>query len=231
MTDTAPRIAVIIPCYKVEEQVLEVLARVPASVWRIYCIDDACPNGSGKLIEAKCADKRVKVLYNEKNQGVGGAVKAGYFAAWRDGCAVAVKIDGDGQMDPTLIDRFVAPLLSGRCDYTKGNRFFYLEDVKDMPAIRLIGNAALSFLSKLSSGYWQLFDPANGYTDTEGGTGLGLAIVQSMASAHGWSVSIDDSETGGARFVVTGASTVIEDGDGSPQYSLEGPQPDSAIGE
>lgn len=164
MTDTAPRIAVLVPCYKVERHVLDVLARIPQSVWRIYCIDDACPNRSGRLIEEKCADSRVKVLYHESNRGVGGAVKTGYRAARADGCTIAVKIDGDGQMDPELIDRFVAPILAGQCDYTKGNRFYYLEDVEAMPVFRMFGNAALSFLSKLSSGYWSLFDPTNGYT-------------------------------------------------------------------
>ena len=77
---------------------------------------------------------------------------------------VVVKIDGDGQMDPALIPRFTDPVLAGECDYTKGNRFFRIEDVRQMPALRLLGNALLSFATKLSSGYWQLFDPVNGYT-------------------------------------------------------------------
>jgi hypothetical protein len=77
---------------------------------------------------------------------------------------VVVKIDGDRQMDPALIPRFVAPILAGRADYTKGNRFFRLESLRAMPASRKFGNAILSFLTKLSSGYWSVFDPTNGYT-------------------------------------------------------------------
>ena len=131
---------------------------------RIYCVDDACPDESGKFIMAECKDKRVKTLFHETNQGVGGAVITGYKQALEDGADVIVKIDGDGQMDPALIDAFVDPIITGACDYTKGNRFYNVEDVKTMPAMRLLGNAALSFMTKLSSGYWNVFDPTNGYT-------------------------------------------------------------------
>lgn len=96
--------------------------------------------------------------------GVGGAVMAGYQAAIADGMDIMVKIDGDGQMDPALIAFFVAPILAGEADYTKGNRFYDLEEIRAMPRMRLFGNAVLSFMTKLSSGYWDLFDPTNGYT-------------------------------------------------------------------
>jgi len=137
---------------------------MPLSVSRIYVVDDACPDGSGALVINRCDDPRVRVLFNKVNLGVGGAVKHGYRAAVADGADVAVKVDGDGQMDPALIPLFVAPILSGRADYTKGNRFFDVSVMKKMPFVRLFGNAVLSFLSKLSTGYWSLFDPTNGYT-------------------------------------------------------------------
>ena len=89
---------------------------------------------------------------------------AGYRAAIEAGAAVIVKIDGDGQMDPALIGTFIQPLLAGEADYTKGNRFYDLEMIKRMPGIRIFGNAVLSLLTKLSSGYWNLFDPTNGFT-------------------------------------------------------------------
>ena len=158
------KIAVVVPCYKVRGAVLDVLARMPTIVDHIICIDDACPDGSGRLIQEKCRDPRVTVVFHERNTGVGGAVKTGYLAAREAGCDVAVKIDGDGQMDPQLIAAFVKPIALGQADYTKGNRFFRIEDVRRMPRIRLIGNAVLSFLSKFSTGYWNLFDPTNGYT-------------------------------------------------------------------
>ena len=89
---------------------------------------------------------------------------SGYQAAITDGADVIVKVDGDGQMDPSLISCFVDPILAGEADYTKGNRFYDLEEIRAMPPIRLFGNTVLSFMSKLSSGYWDLFDPTNGYT-------------------------------------------------------------------
>jgi glycosyltransferase involved in cell wall biosynthesis len=160
----AERIAVVIPSYKVKDHILGVIASVGTDVDRIYVVDDCCPVGSGDFVEAHCSDPRVAVLRHEINQGVGGAVMTGYRSAIADGCHIIVKIDGDGQMDPSLIPAFIAPIRAGEADYTKGNRFFDLEQIHAMPTIRLFGNAVLSFLTKLSSGYWDLFDPTNGFT-------------------------------------------------------------------
>jgi dolichol-phosphate mannosyltransferase len=158
------KVAVIIPCYRVKAQILGVIARVGSEVWRIYVVDDACPEGSGDFVRANCKDPRVQVLSNAENRGVGGAVMAGYAAALRDGADILVKVDGDGQMDPALIPRFVRPIAAGQADYSKGNRFYDLTRIGQMPTIRLLGNAALSFVSKLSTGYWNVFDPTNGFT-------------------------------------------------------------------
>jgi len=157
-------IAVVIPCYKVSVHICNLIQKIGSEVDVIFVIDDCCPEGSGALVNRSCNDSRVHVIYNAVNQGVGGAVIAGYKAATAFGADVIVKLDGDGQMDPVLIPSFVAPILSGVADYTKGNRFFDLEAIRSMPKIRLFGNAALSFMTKLSSGYWDLFDPTNGYT-------------------------------------------------------------------
>lgn len=158
------RIAVVVPCYRVADQVLAVLAAIPPQVRKIYCIDDACPQASGDHIIAHNHDPRVVVIRHAHNGGVGAATMSGYRAALADDMQLVVKIDGDGQMDPALIPRFVRLLMSGEADYCKGNRFHRLSSVGDMPATRLFGNAVLSFLTKLSSGYWQIFDPNNGYT-------------------------------------------------------------------
>lgn len=157
-------IAVVIPCYRVARQVLGVIARIGPEVDWIFAVDDACPEGSGDAIERDCRDPRVRVLRHERNLGVGGATITGYRAALSVGAEIIVKLDGDGQMDPALIPRLVRPIREGRADYVKGNRFHRLSDVAAMPRLRLIGNAALSFLAKLSTGYWQLFDPNNGFT-------------------------------------------------------------------
>ena len=104
------------------------------------------------------------MLRHVENQGVGGAVVTGYRAALAANADIVVKIDGDGQMDPASIPDFLAPIRSGTADYAKGNRFYNPESLAQMPAIRLVGNAGLSFMCKLSSGYWHVFDPTNGYT-------------------------------------------------------------------
>lgn len=161
---TAPSIAVVIPCYKVTRHILGVLAAIGPEVDRIYVVDDRCPDQSGAFVREHNSDPRVVVLEHAENQGVGGAVMTGYQAAIADGADIMVKVDGDGQMDPALIGDFIAPILAGEADYTKGNRFFDLEQIGNMPPMRLFGNAMLSLLTKLSSGYWDLFDPTNGYT-------------------------------------------------------------------
>ncbi len=157
-------LAVVIPCYKVTRHIMDVINSMPKIVERIYAVDDCCPDKSGEFVLTNNKDPRVKVLFNEKNKGVGGAVMSGYKAAIADNMQIAVKVDGDGQMDPALIPEFIEPILNGDADYTKGNRFYNLEEIHQMPKVRLFGNAALSLLNKLSSGYWDVFDPTNGYT-------------------------------------------------------------------
>jgi len=106
----------------------------------------------------------VSVLFHETNQGVGAAVCTGYRAALADDMDIVVKLDGDGQMDPGLIRRLIAPIVGGHADYTKGNRFFSMDALASMPKVRLFGNAALSFVNKTVNGYWDVMDPTNGFT-------------------------------------------------------------------
>ena len=160
----APRVAAVVPCFRCKAQVARVLAGIGPEVGHIYVVDDACPEGTGAWVAEHVHDPRICVLHHTRNQGVGAAMVTGYRAAWADGAEVVIKLDGDGQMDPALIPRFLEPILQGRADYTKGNRFFTLRSLAGMPRTRLLGNAALSFLAKLSTGYWSLFDVTNGYT-------------------------------------------------------------------
>lgn len=159
-----PEIAIVIPCYRVKSHVLNVLSKIGPECGLIYVIDDACPEGTGVFVEQHCKDFRVRVLFNPINMGVGGAVLEGYRQAIDDGAEIIVKVDGDGQLDPTLIPNFVIPIREGWADYTKGNRFYSIESLRPMPWQRLLGNAVLSFFTKFSSGYWDIFDPTNGYT-------------------------------------------------------------------
>jgi dolichol-phosphate mannosyltransferase len=158
------KVSVVIPSYKVKAKILSVLEKIGPEVTRIYIVDDKCPESSGDFVRDNSGDPRVEIIYHEKNLGVGGAVISGYKKAIEEDMDIVVKIDGDGQMNPEIIHSFIAPILSHQFDYTKGNRFYRIEDVQKMPAKRLFGNTALSFLSKASTGYWQLFDPTNGYT-------------------------------------------------------------------
>jgi len=158
------KIAVVIPCYNEKDHILDVINNIPGNVDHIFCIDDACPEQTGQYVKDNCQDPRVHVIQHSTNQGVGGAMITGYRASLEVSADIVLKIDGDGQMDPELIPRFINPIISGHSDYTKGNRFFDVEKISTMPKIRILGNAALSFMNKLSTGYWQLFDPNNGYT-------------------------------------------------------------------
>ena len=183
-SETQPwHIAVVIPCYRVRATVLDVIAAIGPEVAGIYVIDDGCPEGSGRLVEDECTDPRVRVLYHGANRGVGAAVITGYASALAQGANVIVKIDGDGQMDPADLPRLISPILQGEADYTKGNRFFSLARIHRMPRVRLLGNIGLSFITKFSSGYWDIFDPTNGYTAIHG-TVASLLPLDRVASGY-----------------------------------------------
>ncbi len=156
-------ICVVIPAYKVSRHILQVIGSMSEEVSHIIVIDDGCPEFSGLIAESS-GDSRVEVLFNPQNGGVGSAVKAGYIHALKLDIDVIVKIDGDGQMDPKEISNLVEPIIRGKADYSKGNRFFDIESIREMPKLRVVGNLVLSFLTKLSSGYWKVFDPTNGFT-------------------------------------------------------------------
>lgn len=156
-------IAAIIPAYKCKAQILSVIQNIGPEVSHIIVVDDACPEKTGQLAQSQSQDPRLKVLQLPKNRGVGGAVLAGMTEAMARGATIFVKVDGDGQMDPKLIPRFVAPILSETADYTKGNRFYKISFLNQMPALRLFGNSMLTLFCRLSSGYWSVSDPTNGF--------------------------------------------------------------------
>ncbi len=160
----SPKIGVVIPAFKVSKHILGLLEDIGPEVGAIYVVDDGCPEKSGELVAKYCSDRRVQVIYHLENQGVGGAVMTGYRSALKDGAAIIVKLDGDGQMKLTDLATLIAPIIDGQADYSKGNRFYNIEQIHSMPKIRILGNLVLSFFSKFSSGYWNIFDPNNGFT-------------------------------------------------------------------
>ncbi len=158
-------IAVVIPAYKVAGHIAKVIETLPEMVDRIIVVDDKCPQQSGKIAEEMSKlNSKIEVIFHDKNAGVGGAVISGYLRAIATNCDIVVKVDGDGQMDPSFIPALVKPLVSNKADYAKGNRFSEPGSLKGMPRIRLFGNSVLSFLLKVCSGYWDIMDPTNGFT-------------------------------------------------------------------
>ena len=151
------------PAFKSNEHIIDVLSRMPDIVSKVIVVDDACPNGTGKLVQTKVKDKRVEVVFNEKNLGVGGAVIVGLRKALETDVEIILKIDSDAQMNPEDIPRLIQPIVNAEADYSKGNRFNSLDDLQEMPKSRVFGNAVLSLMSKLSTGYWSVTDPTNGF--------------------------------------------------------------------
>ena len=156
-------IFVVIPIYNESRHISDVLKQIPEEVQQIVVVDDCSEDNSSEIVLSE-KDERVKLIRHEKNIGVGGAMVTGYKYSLKAGADIVVKIDGDGQMDPAEIPRVVSPIRNGEADYTKGFRFYNLENIRQMPITRLIGNIILSFLAKITSGYWNIFDPTNGYT-------------------------------------------------------------------
>ena len=157
------KIFVIIPTYNEEMHISDVITKIPNDVEQIIVVDDFSNDNTQQVVSA-IKDNRVILIRHEKNLGVGGAMVTGYKYCIKAGADIVVKIDGDGQMDPSLIPKIIYPLKKGYADYTKGFRFHDLENLRSMPMIRLIGNFILSFLTKIASGYWDIFDPTSGFT-------------------------------------------------------------------
>jgi glycosyltransferase involved in cell wall biosynthesis len=157
-------LAAVIPCYRVEKQIGTVLETIPTYIRHIIVVDDGSPDLTGeRVLAAAQRDQRILLLSHPSNRGVGGAMLTGYRKALELGAQMIVKIDGDGQMDMEHLPRLLQPLIAGKADYTKGNRFRGFKSLQRMPWIRRIGNLGLGFLSRAATGYWTMFDPTNGF--------------------------------------------------------------------
>jgi glycosyltransferase involved in cell wall biosynthesis len=157
-------IAAVIPAYNVEKDLESVLRGLPPYIKHVIVVDDASPDASGEAAAAAAkTDGRIILVRHAKNQGVGGAMVSGFRKALELGAQVVVKLDGDGQMDPKHIPALVTPLIQGKADYVKGNRFRDFQALQQMPVVRRVGNLGLSFLTKAATGYWGIFDPTNGF--------------------------------------------------------------------
>lgn len=155
-------VGVVIPAYNAERTVRKVIGGVPPWVDRVIVVDDASRDNTLQELQSIVANNLV-VLHHETNQGVGGATMTGFQRALDEGVKIAVKMDADGQMDPAYLPALLDAVTVQGYDYAKGNRFLHSAELSAMPRYRLFGNFVLTFLTKLTSGYWNVFDPQNGY--------------------------------------------------------------------
>ncbi len=156
------RVAVVIPAFNVAPQIAGVIGGLPDFVDDVIVVDDAARDASAEIVAA-LRDPRVTLERHAVNQGVGAAMVTGFRLALERGADVVVKMDGDGQMDPAQLPALLEPVVSEGCAYAKGNRFLHVDALRAMPKTRLVGSFVLTFLTKLASGYWHVFDPVNGY--------------------------------------------------------------------
>ena len=161
------KIAVVVPAYNEEKLVGKVIETMPQFVDAIYIVDDASTDKTTAnvtaLIKAE-KNKRTHLIVLERNSGVGAAIVRGYQEGFRDDMDVIAVMAGDAQMDPDNLEDVVMPVILEEVDYVKGNRLFTGEAWKIIPRYRYLGNAFLSLLTKISSGYWHLADSQTGYT-------------------------------------------------------------------
>jgi glycosyltransferase involved in cell wall biosynthesis len=157
------RVAVVIPAYNEEQLLGSTVAGVPAFVDRIYVVDDRSTDGTVEKAQA-LGDPRVEVIEHERNLGVGAAIVTGYKRALADRMDVTAVMAADNQMDPEDLRHLVEPVVRGELDYAKANRLFTGQAWQLIPRYRYLGNAVLSMLTKIASGYWHVADSQSGYT-------------------------------------------------------------------
>ena len=157
------RVAVVVPAYNEEHLVAETLAGIPDFVDRIYVVDDASSDATAQRAR-EAADARTEVIAHERNGGVGAAIVTGYERARDEAVDVVCVMAADNQMDPAELSALVQPVARGEVDYAKANRLFTGEAWQVIPRNRYLGNAVLSLLTKIASGYWHVADSQAGYT-------------------------------------------------------------------
>lgn len=159
------KVAAVIPAYKEEHQIHKVITTMPDFIDAIVIIDDCSPDNTSKVVESFMDEyPNIVLLKHEVNQGVGGAIATGYKWARDNEMDAAVVMAGDGQMDPKELPYLLEPIVNDETDYSKANRLIAGDSFNKIPKIRWIGNSALSFLTKIASGYWHIADSQTGYT-------------------------------------------------------------------
>ncbi len=161
------KICIVVPAYNEEqliEETINSILNLEIQIDKIYVVDDKSTDKTPEIIKKFKGNEKITPIFHEKNKGVGAAIVSGYKKALKDGMDVAVVMAGDHQMDPEQLPNILEPIVTGRADYSKGNRLLSRKYRKGMSKWRFFGNTVLTFLTKVASGYWQLMDPQNGYT-------------------------------------------------------------------
>ena len=156
-------VAVVVPAYDEEALVATTIRGVPDFVDRIFVVDDASRDRTAAAAR-EAGDRRVEVLTHERNSGVGAAIVTGYQRAVAEGVDLACVMAADNQMDPTDLEKIALPVARGEVEYAKANRLISGEAWEVIPRSRYLGNAVLSLLTKIASGYWHVADSQAGYT-------------------------------------------------------------------
>ncbi|MGA1822974.1 MAG: glycosyltransferase family 2 protein [Thermoplasmatota archaeon] len=159
------KVAVVVPAYNEEVLIRPTLSSMPDILDRIYAVDDCSKDRTGEVVKMLAKkDKRIVHIRHKANKGVGGAIATGYKQAVKDGMDIIAVMAGDNQMDPKYLPDLFDPIVDDKADYTKGNRLLADPYKFGMSPFRLFGNAILTFMTKISSGYWNIMDPQNGYS-------------------------------------------------------------------
>jgi glycosyltransferase involved in cell wall biosynthesis len=166
--ETDAVIGVILPAHNEAAHIGDVVAGLPRWVQHVIVVDDRSTDDTCAVVEG-LGDSRVTLVKHETNTGVGGAMVSGYKRGIELGCDILVKMDADGQMDVGDLPRLIAPLAKGDAEYTKGNRFYVVNANRDMPHHRKYGSVVLTFMTKMASGYWHVFDSQCGFTAVRSG--------------------------------------------------------------
>jgi glycosyltransferase involved in cell wall biosynthesis len=157
------RVAVVVPAHNEEKLIAETIRGIPGFVDRVYVVDDLSTDGTVEAVRA-LADQRVEVMEHERNLGVGGAILTGYQRALAERVDVTAVMAADAQMDPDDLEMLAGAVARGEVDYAKANRLFTGQAWEVIPRYRYLGNAVLSLLTKIASGYWHIADSQSGYT-------------------------------------------------------------------
>jgi len=157
------KIGIVVPAYNEEALIAETLKNMPQNADRIYVVDDASTDATKRVAES-FDDRRICVMGNGHNQGVGASIIAGYKKALQENMDIVVVMAGDNQMDPACLSDLLKPIIEGKADYAKGNRLYCFKHRNGMKSWRFLGNWLLTLLNKIASGYWEIRDPQNGYT-------------------------------------------------------------------